>query len=110
MMAKTEENQNDQLTDKDPEFYENWDDAWEKLDMYSMRRIGCPICRHYNQNTGGECAAYPFINSDGSYGGGIPAPIHDGRIIHTQALPGDHGKQFEPLSKTERAALPKRDF
>lgn len=54
--------------------------------------MGCDVCRHFDPRGLPRCAAYP---------GGIPLPIVGGDLAHDRPLPGDHGIQFEPLTRAE---------
>lgn len=96
-----------------PEYIDDWKKALIERggDIYSNRMVGCRICRHYNQETGYQCKAFPFVKlPNGTNGGGIPAPIHDGILIHDHSIDGDSGFYFEPLTPNERILLPKKDF
>ena len=52
--------------------------------MFEWR--GCSACIHFNDN--GTCAAYPD---------GIPAPIRNGDVPHTEPLLNDNGIQYHPI-------------
>lgn len=54
--------------------------------------VGCLNCRHLDWRGMTRCVAYPD---------GIPLPILSGDIEHDRPLPGDHGIQFEPLTREE---------
>lgn len=47
----------------------------------------CLNCKHFDRRTFAFCAAFPK---------GIPYPIQRGDLAHHEALPGDHGIQYEP--------------
>lgn len=52
----------------------------------------CLVCRHFDPRGLPRCTAYPD---------GIPLPIIGGDLAHDRPLPGDHGIQFEPLTREE---------
>jgi len=58
----------------------------------------CLKCKHYTGSKtmdGFVCRAFRA---------GIPEPILNATHNHTKPYPGDHGVQFEPLGREERAA------
>ena len=50
--------------------------------------MGCNVCRHFNEQMGFVCKAYPQ---------GIPLPILSGEVSHTIPLKGDNEIRFEPI-------------
>lgn len=59
--------------------------TWETDDLTVAP---CATCKHKRQ--GATCTAFP---------NGIPIDILDGRNQHQRPYPGDHGIQFEPVTK-----------
>ena len=51
---------------------------------------GCNVCKHFDEQIGFVCKAYPQ---------GIPLPILSGEVSHTIPLKGDNGIRFEPIKE-----------
>lgn len=56
------------------------------IDSYTGRKLGCYLCRHFDQQRRLVCKAFPS---------GIPQVILSGQVAHIESFPGDNGIQFE---------------
>ena len=61
--------------------------TWETDDLIVAP---CTTCKY--KGRGATCTAFPD---------GIPAAILSGKNSHTKPYPGDHGIQFEPMTKAD---------
>ncbi|MHC1576900.1 MAG: hypothetical protein ACXQTE_06050 [Methanosarcinaceae archaeon] len=67
----------------------------EQFIQSSMYNLRCYECKHYHHNAKG----WEDANSCDAFPDGIPIKILQDDLDHHEPYKGDHGIQFEPLSK-----------